>query len=208
MPKALTGVVLDAEVLKAHTEGQPLRVADLPELISQATNYMNLKEPLSAEQKAIIADFLLSEFPTLTTDDVMIAIKRAASGKLGIDTEHYNNLSVFYWGKILGAYSDYLRKQNAAEYKTRSEEYYLSPKEFVESGTQAKVHALLEELASKKTAWKNNWTPPKEKTLEEELRQRLITQWNYARVQWAKEGDGRKIQDFPTSMEKWVEDRL
>lgn len=140
----------DEQALTAH-QSEPLRIANCEVVVLEVCSYLNLKEPPTPSQRQALADFLQTQFPTLSTDDVKLAFKRAASGELGFDASGFNQLSIFFWGKALSAYSNYLSqslpKEPPAEYKG------LTPDEFVATGTKAKVDALIKELADKKTAW-------------------------------------------------------
>lgn len=154
--------IVDHDVIEAH-KGEPLRIAtNINGLVVDVCNYLNLKEPPTDQQVQILTDFVAKEFGNLTTDDVMLAFRKAASGKLNIDSNQYANLSIFYWGKVLAAYEVFVRdvdKQSQA-YESRPEYRGLTPDEFVSSGTKAKVDKLLEELAAKKTAWRKEKVRP------------------------------------------------
>jgi hypothetical protein len=114
--------------------------------------YLNLKDPPSEQQRNALADFISSQFGDLTTEDVLLAFKRAASGELKVDA-NLSQLSIFFWGRVLSAHNESLK---AIPNPAQSDDYGMTAKEFVESGTKAKVDKALDELAAKTTAWRND----------------------------------------------------
>jgi hypothetical protein len=207
--KASTIALPDGEVLTAHETGDELRKADLTDTITRVTYYLNLKEPPTNQQIDMVADFLRSEFAHLTTEDVLLAFKKAASGKLGIDPQAFNNMSIFYWGKILNAYNEFLKEQRL-HYRepikvSEGEPYdFLNPYPMSEE-TKAKVDALIAELVAKKTLPKGyEKVEPRE---DEILHKHLVNAWHNERLVWCKENQ-RPIQDYPVTLESFVSAQL
>lgn len=142
----------DNEMLTAHSS-EPLRLSDCRTLVVDVCTYLNLREPPTRVQQESLVDFMKTQFGNLSSDDVILAFKRAASGQLGFEPDTFNQLSIFFWGKVLSTYTKQLQQNTPKELPP---EYRgLSPEEFVTSGTKAKVDAVIEELARKKTDWRN-----------------------------------------------------
>ena len=205
--KGLTSALSEVEVIEAHATGDVLRNADLSALINDVSYYLNIKEPATAQQVSAVSDFLRTEFGNLTTGDVLMAFKKAASGKLNIDPEHYNNLSILYWGKIMSAYSSFLKEEKQHHRSTQAPADYDDISAIpINEETKRNIDKLLAELAAKKTAWRDEHKP-KERSPRDVLIQRLIQEWQQARAAWVKETLGR-WSDYPVRMETYIEQRM
>jgi hypothetical protein len=62
------------------------------------------------EEKAVLIDFILTEYEGHTVSEIMLAFKMAVAGKLNVDANCYENFSVLYFAKIMSAYREWARK--------------------------------------------------------------------------------------------------
>jgi len=68
-------------------------------------------EPLTEDQILIIANFIFSEFPAFTVNEILDAVYKGNAGKLGTkeecDPTAYGKIDIDYFGRILRGYKKY-----------------------------------------------------------------------------------------------------
>ena len=57
----------------------------------------------NAEQKLILIDFIKRKFPTITTDEIIVAFQFMVSGELEL-VEHYQNFNAIYFSQVINNY--------------------------------------------------------------------------------------------------------
>ena len=114
-------------------EAKKLSVASLEE-IKQAIRYLmvlcglNEKDLPDEVEKAILIDFLISEYPNFTTDDLKQAFRLALSGKIKLDFEIYGKrFSAAYISRFLNAYKNYKIELNMQLKKAEASKKMLPP---------------------------------------------------------------------------------
>jgi len=76
----------------------------LVETIGQWAFYLGLSQKTSDKEIILLAQFIKENYGTFNLTDIQEAVKMSATDKLGIEVEHYGNISPSYISKILNAY--------------------------------------------------------------------------------------------------------
>lgn len=81
---------------------------DLGDAVDKVAAYLG-NDPLTAPEKMVFADFMLSEFKTVRADELLDAVKGVISGRIQTPTDvtRIKKLSSGWWGSVLRGYKIY-----------------------------------------------------------------------------------------------------
>jgi hypothetical protein len=96
-------IVLASYGVKMFKDYEQNDKQELAKLLVRLSYFVGIKEPLSIEALKMLVKFLVSEFPTLNSQELEQGFYFCCSGKLG-SFEHFQNFSPLYMGKIINAY--------------------------------------------------------------------------------------------------------
>jgi hypothetical protein len=81
---------------------------NLGDAVDKVAAYLG-NDPLTAPEKMVFADFMLSEFKTVRADELLDAVKGVISGRIQTPTDvtRIKKLSSGWWGSVLRGYKVY-----------------------------------------------------------------------------------------------------
>jgi hypothetical protein len=93
-------------------------------------NIANQHEDDVARELALLSQFVVTNYPNITTDEISLAIDLSLTNKLDVDVRTFNSFSPMYVSRILNAYLDYRKikydeiydRKVKAEAKKKAEE--------------------------------------------------------------------------------------
>jgi len=104
------------------------------------TNSYNQEEDEIGQELALISKFILSNYSTISLDEISLAIDLSLTDKLNVDVRTFNTFSPMYVSRILNAYLEYKRRmyneimERKNKVDSREEmEKKVSPKEKMDS---------------------------------------------------------------------------
>lgn len=88
----------------------------------ELTGLKVIPKPGSLERQVLI-DFIISEYKGLCAEEIKLAFKSACSGKFEVETNHYQNFSSEYLGRVLNAYRTFKEKELASKQPSVLKDY-------------------------------------------------------------------------------------
>ena len=107
--QSASGDSIIGQIQRAIAQPKIQELSDPAQKITDALKYVfgliGLKsENLpNAEQKLILIDFIQRKFPTITTDEIIVAFQFMVSGELEL-VEHYQNFNAIYFSQVINNY--------------------------------------------------------------------------------------------------------
>lgn len=86
-------------------------VAKIIDVVSYWRTLMGCIKDVSPTQLRVEAQFLISEYPDTTVEDVRLAMNYCIKQKLDINLPYVINFSTLFMGQVLNAYQNYKRQQ-------------------------------------------------------------------------------------------------
>lgn len=131
-----------------------MEVNEIALLINRVSYFLGLREPLDKTVLKLQAEFLKSNFQTITPSVFKHAFELASAQELNVETEFFGNWTPQYMGRILNAYKQKMgeveiKVRQATEKITAEKEVYLKAEMF-----DMKI-ALSEMLFNAYVEWKD-----------------------------------------------------